>query len=215
AIEAGAQADTVLDGFFEACVANPDEYYLKYNPFVIGSDPSTGLVNYNAVKGLIFGSLYNPTTEWQPLAGALHALLNSNTTLSIESLTAFGEGGVGSADPFSPAAPDAVYGIQCADTSLRSNNVTSLIPIIDATIAASKIAGESFAYLEPISCAPWRFFAKERYSGNFQTQTKNPIMFVGGPFNPVTPLVSARNMSEGFEGSVVLQHNGYGHTSLG
>ena len=39
-------------------------------------------------------------------------------------------------------------------------------------------------------------------------------MFVGGPFDPVTPLISAYNMSTGFEGSVVLQHNGYGVSYL-
>ena len=53
--------------------------------------------------------------------------------------------------------------------------------------------------------------AKERYTAGFDNiRTKNPFLFVGSPFDPLTPLASARNVSAGFEGSVVLQHNGYG-----
>jgi len=38
-------------------------------------------------------------------------------------------------------------------------------------------------------------------------------LLVGNSYDPVTPLVSAMNTSAGFEGSVVLHHNGYGHCS--
>ena len=231
AIEAVEETDTVLDGFFESCLSNPGQcplaqdansaedlsqkYYellntLKYNPFVLGDDPSTGLISYSLVKGLTFAATYQPTMLWSPLAIGLHALLSGNRTVIAEAFASLGLSGVPSADPFSPATPDALYGIQCAETSLRSNNLTSLRPIIDTTLANSRLAGESIVVLEPLACAPWPFFAKERYSGNFQAQTKSPIIFVGSPFDPVTPLVSARNMSTGFDGSVVLQHNGYG-----
>ena len=221
-----------MNGFFEACLANPERcllaqdgssvgdllektyqrlYDLKFKPFVIGSDLTTDLINYNLIKGVTFSSLYQPAFYWQYLGAALHALLVGNTTLLAESLSHLPGGqGVGSAAPFSPSTPDALYGIQCGDTSLRSDNLTSLQPILDATVAAGRITGENFVYLEPLSCALWRFSAKERYSGDFQAQTKSSILFVGGPNDPVTPLVSARNMSAGFEGSEVLQHNGYG-----
>jgi len=41
------------------------------------------------------------------------------------------------------------------------------------------------------------------------------MLFVGNSFDPATPLVSAVNASAGFEGSVVLVQNGYGHCSFG
>ena len=231
AIEAVEETDTVLNGFFESCLSNPDQcalaqdgnsaedllqsYYallntIKYNPFVLGDDPSTGLISYSLVKDLTFQAMYSPTILWPTLASGLHALLSGNITAIAEVFASLGLGGQPSADPFSPATPDALYGIQCGETSLRSNNLTSLLPIIDATVANSRLAGEAIVELEPLACAPWKFFAKERYSGNFQAQTRSPIVFVGSPFDPVTPLVSARNMSDGFDGSAVLQHNGYG-----
>ena len=56
--------------------------------------------------------------------------------------------------------------------------------------------------------------AKERYTGGFSDiKTKNPLLFVGNTYDPLTPFVSAQNASAAFEGSVVLQHDGYGVSS--
>lgn len=60
----------------------------------------------------------------------------------------------------------------------------------------------------------WKMAAKERYTGGFSNiKTKHPLLFVGNTYDPLTPLASARNASAAFDGSVVLQHDGYGHTS--
>ena len=65
-----------------------------------------------------------------------------------------------------------------------------------------------------VPCARWKIRAKERYTGGFNDiKTKNPILFVANTFDPYTPLVSAQNASAAFDGSVVLQHDGHGHTS--
>jgi len=41
-------------------------------------------------------------------------------------------------------------------------------------------------------------------------RTKNPVLLVGQTYDPVTPMASARNISAGFEGSVVLEVMGFG-----
>ena len=230
AVEAGVQADTVLNGFFETCIANPNQCLLaqdgnsaeelsqkiyqlldtvKFRPYVLNNDPVAGLVDYGSIKQPLFNALEDPLIGggWPALGVVLHALLTDN-------MTAFVEYGQSAGFLLGPPASDPTLGIQCGDTFLRSDNLTTLLPLINATVTSSDIAGELFVNLEPISCAPWRFAAKERYSGNFQAQTRNPILFVGGPFDPVTPLISAYNMSTGFDGSVVLQHNGYGVSHL-
>ena len=56
--------------------------------------------------------------------------------------------------------------------------------------------------------------AKERFSGPFEGRTKNPILILGSPYDPVTPLIDAKNVSRSFQGSVLLQHNAVGHTSI-
>ncbi|EMR67890.1 putative peptidase tripeptidyl-peptidase protein [Eutypa lata UCREL1] len=64
-------------------------------------------------------------------------------------------------------------------------------------------------------CAQWQIEPRERYEGSFDgVQTRNPVLFVGNTYDAHTPLVSARNVSAGFAGSVVLEVNGYGHSSL-
>ena len=57
--------------------------------------------------------------------------------------------------------------------------------------------------------------ATERYAGNFAVKTKNPILVVSNSLDPVTPLVSAQNMTETFEGARLLVSDGYGHVSFG
>lgn len=53
--------------------------------------------------------------------------------------------------------------------------------------------------------------AQEQYHGDFQVKTSKPLLFVGNTGDPVTPIIGAWNMSSGFEGSVVLEHCGFGH----
>lgn len=64
------------------------------------------------------------------------------------------------------------------------------------------------------ACAQWPYNAKERYQGDFQVKTKNPVLFIGNTGDAHTPLVSAYNVSSGFEGSSVLEIDGYGHASV-
>lgn len=69
-------------------------------------------------------------------------------------------------------------------------------------------------YALTYSCATWQVDAREQYEGPVtDIETRNPILFVNGPYDPVTPLISAQNTSSSFVGSVVLQHNGTGHCS--
>jgi hypothetical protein len=60
-------------------------------------------------------------------------------------------------------------------------------------------------------CSVWTVDAKDRYMGLFRSiQTKTPILFLNSEYDPVTPLISARNSSDGFVGSRVLSTSGVG-----
>lgn len=60
-------------------------------------------------------------------------------------------------------------------------------------------------------CSVWKVNAKERYMGTFRgIRTRTPILFLNGEYDPVTPLISARNASDGFVGSRVLSTSGVG-----
>ena len=107
------------------------------------------------------------------------------------------------------AAADAISGIRCGEANFRTDKLADVLPTVKALYAMSPMGGDASSQL-PITCSQWSFNARERYSGNFQTRTKNPMLIVNNKFDPVTPLVSAQNVSAGFDGSVVLAQNGYG-----
>jgi TAP-like protein len=73
----------------------------------------------------------------------------------------------------------------------------------------SKIA-EDTAVQPAAQCVQWQMEAKERYEGDSQVQTANPILLLQNTFDRVTLLRSAHNMSAVFEDSVVLEQNRYG-----
>jgi hypothetical protein len=101
-------------------------------------------------------------------------------------------------------------GIRCGDNAIRAERLEQVMPVVNALYNASYILGDIEASVT-ITCAAWRIEARERYKGGFHdVRTRSPLLFIGNTFDPLTPLASARNASMGFEGSRVLQHDGYG-----
>lgn len=170
--------------------------HLKYNPLVLGPM----IVDYSAAKGAIFSLLYSPNS-WSELAAGIHGVMTGNVTVALE-LTAALESGT------DPRLNEYLASIQCSDKAPRAFDRRDILPFIDELFNRSNfsdIQSQVFSW-----CANWKFQAKERYSGNFDVKTRNPILIIGNTYDPVTPLVSARNVSQTFEGSVLLQHDGYG-----
>ncbi|KAL8900415.1 MAG: hypothetical protein Q9207_005717, partial [Kuettlingeria erythrocarpa] len=184
-------------------------YSLKYDPFVTGYDITSDIIDYTVIKNAIQSALLNPST-WSLLAAGLYGLLTENVT---EARTIFSLG--------VPPPPifrnnnngqDAAAGIRFSDVSLERRNTTSFPQLLEGFYATSRLLGDSLSSLA-LSYQDWPFKAKGAYTGDFRVKTKNPMLLIGSPYDPVTPLANAINASAGFEGSVVLEHGGYGHTS--
>lgn len=215
-----AGADDAFKGFISACIANPSTCALarnrtvssltsdlralfeqaKYRPLHLGPT----VLDYSLVKGYIFSLLYRPNS-WPTLAIAINALMTGD-------VVALGEI-FGATEPI-PSQDQAVLGIRCGDTVSRATAADELLPVLDEFWAQSEWFGDmNFGYYT-MACTRWKFQAKERYLGNFNVSTRSPLLFIGSPYDPVTPLVSAVNMSLSFQNAFVVQHNGYGHTTL-
>ncbi|KAL7619812.1 hypothetical protein AAE478_010357 [Parahypoxylon ruwenzoriense] len=215
-----ASADDVFHEFLSGCVARRENCPLARNHTVAelehimedlfarvrNSPPvynGTAVLDYTLFKGQVFSSMYRPGS-WADLAAALDDLLQGNLeTIVAQILT-----------PVVSMEDQAIVGIRCGDKGPRSENLDDLAPVLDRYRRTSKWFWDWAWGLWVLPCAQWKFQAKERYDGDFHVRTRNPLLFVGNSFDPVTPLVSARNMSSGFEGSVVLQHNGHGHLAM-
>lgn len=174
---------------------------LKYEPI-----PFEGFIlDYTITKSVVFNVLYNPGA-WPVLAAALDNLLEGDLERLKDSPLVTTESS--QAGLFT----DALSGIRCSDSSTRTSKLDEFRPHVDRLMATSKLAGDGLAYLDG-QCAQWPYIAKERYEGDFTAKTHHPILLIGNTLDPITPLASAHNMSAGLEGSVVLQHNGYGVSS--
>ncbi|KAI0116151.1 TAP-like protein-domain-containing protein [Hypoxylon sp. NC0597] len=222
-----ASADGSWEEFLRGCVANPDNcalghnttyeqleatmaqlwHTMRNNPPVYSGPllPYPIVFDYSTFISYIFNTLYHPN-RFPDLANSLNDLLHGNLETIAEALLTNG--------PPAQVNAQAILGIRCGDKKLRTDKLSDLEPIFEEYRKTSKWFWDWNWGGYVIPCAQWKFHAKERYEGDFNVKTKYPLLFVGNSFDPVTPLISARNMSSGFEGSALLTHNGHGHTSL-
>lgn len=222
--ETGLDTDAVYNGFISHCIAEPElcplaadyntETYLKTAisdlittinilPLTQATDAGNITLFGVQLKASILGQLYEPRL-WTALAIQLKEVFAGN-------LSSFAPQPL-NLSVWNPAITLSNPPICCSDFGLRASNVSELVPLIEKQSAVS--AFTEALYFISWQCATWRMHAKERYTGDFVGKTRNPIMLIGNTFDPVTPLRSAHNMSEAFEGSVVLQQDSYGHCSI-
>ncbi|KAI0893058.1 TAP-like protein-domain-containing protein [Annulohypoxylon nitens] len=215
-----AATDSVWEEFIRGCVAMPANCPLGRNKTfeVLSAEmqhlfdtfrnnppvyQGQAVIDFTAFTGLIVNKMYSPS-KWPELANALNDMLHGSLDGIVKVLTA----------NHIPKQDEAILGIRCGDKKLRTDDFADLTPDLDAYQKTSKwFWGWGWGYYV-MPCAQWKFYAKERYEGDFNVKTSFPMLVVGNTWDPVTPLVSAKNMSAGFEGSVLLTHNGHGHLSM-
>ncbi|KAK5060015.1 hypothetical protein LTR84_009899 [Exophiala bonariae] len=211
-------SDAAFTGFLQACFEAADDcaFYSVIKPnttqdlldsinFVLAplAENATSSIeaytNYIALKGILFSPLYWPAT-WATLGETLADLWQGNITEPANT----------TARPTYGEAANAVIGIRAGDATFIANSSDEYLARVqyEATVSPGF---SDISYFSLWVSAQWRLPAKERYWGDFSATTKNPILYVNGQFDPVTPLVNAYNGSGGFTGSVVLPHSGYGH----
>ena len=156
---------------------------------------------YEDIKRGIFENLYAPV-KFPSLAAELSLVLSrnfsryENAKATNQSISKWNEGEM------------AFWGIACSDAGFRAGSPEDMYSLVAAQENVSSFADIFMPQIWP--CAQWRMQAAERYTGNFMAKTSFPLLFTNGLYDPVTPLSSAFNASAGFEGSVVLTHNGHG-----
>ncbi|KAF4806895.1 putative hydrolase [Colletotrichum siamense] len=223
--EQWGSSDKAFSAVFQSCVASPstcllahrnqtaqeleDATYALINDLNSRPIPFNGTwIDYNVVKGGVMSALYSPS-YWPILTTGLDALMSGNYTSFTKTwakLTSSYESiGAGS---------DAQLQIRCGDKIPRVDTLDEFLPTMDKLKRSSKIFGDIQVILE-MTCAQWRLNAKEQYAGDFAVKTRHPVMFIGNTADAFAPLVSAKNMSDAFEGSRVLHVDGYGHGYLG
>ena len=104
---------------------------------------------------------------------------------------------------------DATWAIHGSDRLVRAQTFEEIKPVYDRLGKISRFTGDVAASFTS-HCSQWPWHAKEVYKGNFQVKTKNPILVASNLYDAHTPLTSAKNVSDTFEGSGLLVVNGTG-----
>ncbi|KAJ7755225.1 TAP-like protein-domain-containing protein [Mycena metata] len=194
---------------------NVDKLYasLRARPIPVRTDVSFGLVDYSLLRRTIFTALYSPYGRFAPLAQALADLSAGNATALFK---------MSELPAFECACDPSMYRFESvgeAGSAVLCNDGKRIPQDYEGVLAHYKklSATSSWADLwEPVrmSCLAWPDFPKTHFQGPFVANTSFPLLLLGNTADPVTPLWTAKKMSQGFAGSVVLTQDSAGHCSL-
>ncbi|KAJ5641642.1 hypothetical protein N7490_005642 [Penicillium lividum] len=109
----------------------------------------------------------------------------------------------------------AMAAILCTDAEFLADHTTeSFTEMWKGLKADSRTLGDYWAQME-LACAGWQAKTKYKFTGPWDgIITSYPMLFVSNTLDPVTPLYNAQHMSEKFPGSVLLQQDSEGHTTI-
>jgi len=226
------QAGPVLCSFYadspEAISERLDKLLqtLKDRPLIVNADVQKGpdmpqLITWSHLKRFMTRIMYQPLLMF-PIFARILADLEAgdgrsfyDTVLAQDPDTSFCS--IEVLPPTLPRLEEAngeVYpAVACADGLPNNDTLEDLVDILDHYKAISSTAGESFADFR-LACIGREVRPKWRFNGPFGGATSHPILYIANTADNVTPMVSARNNSALFPGSVVLTQNSYGHTTL-
>lgn len=231
------QTDASLENFFSECItAGPERC-----PFANFTGPDTKPQDLTAALSKVFQELiddpiilpdsYPSSPWWQPggltLLGQLKFHIysfvyypSSFTTLMTIISTALARNWSLYMDP--PKLRDepqwnlpvnAFHGIGCSDSQFRARSPEDMYSLVQTQSEQGSFADGFMPQVWP--CAQWQFDAAERYEGGWRDiSTSFPILLANSPYDPITPLSSAYEVSAGFENSRVVVHEGHGVSPL-
>lgn len=225
--EATADIDAAVAQFFHECAGAPDLCVLadknqtgtqllqEYNDFLSElkkeSDTMGNWNSYYSVKSSWVGDLKLPS-GFADVAQKLYNYYRSDEDLRIKRQAPFDAADAAVAEKYQEENGMVLYGVTCADyEGPRVATLDSFRKLRDAYNKRSFYSGDSSLLNIIYQCSTWQTKNKDQFNASLtNVKTRNPILFVNGEFDPVTPLVSAQNSSAGFVGSGVLRHNGGG-----
>ncbi|RVX73450.1 hypothetical protein B0A52_03092 [Exophiala mesophila] len=217
-----AEIDKTFAAFIDECVANADacalvnatnattsaEMFEVMDEFLlpITAEAASSLEVFSAYvefKNTIQMGLYNPS-RWPILAERLAAILLGEVEEEEEN-----EDTDSSAPEPYNLGVDAIMGIRCSDATFQVSSAEEYLPTLAEQLNSTEGFGVIYSALWP--CAAWNMSDVVQYQGDFRVKTRHPILLINGEYDSGTPAIGAFNASAGFEDSVVLIHDGYGH----
>lgn len=197
------------------------------------------LITFSKIRAFISTSLYRPFHTFELLAKvlavaerrdsrALYEIFKPSDMLSLCAIETVPP--TVPPDTLNEGTADVFSAVLCADTPQMNDTLDDFAAYAEAVQKMSYSAGAVNA-VNRMGCVSrhirpkWRvagqslpactlvcfdFAANSAVIGPFNANTSYPILFVNNIADNITPLISARNNSQSFPGSIVLIQNSYG-----
>ena len=225
--EAAAEIDDAVDHYFRECVAAGPEYCALVDKNQTAAQLHQEFDNFlTTLKNLGDGD----ATWYKFLNSFVGALKQPSSFAQLSNGTKLSYGQVPSKNakrqtadfvPTSAAAAEnaqgnVLFAITCAEyLGPRVATVDNFRIARDLYEKRSVYGGDGSLLSIFYACMGWETKAADEFTAPLtNVKTKNPVLFVNSLYDPVTPVVSARNASAGFVGSAVLVSDGAGVSIL-
>ena len=187
---------------------------LYHHPLPIVTDYGPEVLTYTDVKLVIFSALYQPLSAF-PIVSQLLAAVEAGSGKILDQFAMSAQ----SAHVYRCPANSmysfldvAVWAVLCADGDPVSDTMSDFQEYWNLLNSTSPTSGSIWT-INRMKCTHWKIRPSYRYTGQFGGNTSHPILWLSNTADPVTPLRSARIMSERFPGSVVLTQDAAGVSS--
>jgi pimeloyl-ACP methyl ester carboxylesterase len=185
---------------------------LYHNPIPLYSDYGPEVLTFTDLKLVIFSALYQPQLTFPQVTKLLAAVEARGGPILDQFAEQAQETHVYqcSAGLKYSFLDVAIWAILCADgDDVSSETIQEFEEYWNLLNRTSPTSGSIWT-INRLKCAHWKIRPTYRYTGQFGGNTSHPILWMSNTADPVTPLRSARIMSERFPGSVVLTQDAAG-----
>jgi pimeloyl-ACP methyl ester carboxylesterase len=175
---------------------------LRRGPVPAPSAPTPGGLTYGQTVSTIGFSMDHPA-DWPGLATALDEAADGDGS----ALATMAEAGL---SDVRTTQGEGTESILCADSP--ASQPPRAWPSVAARLTrVSQFVGPAYTWSFWAPCASWTTRSVGRYTGPWNTKTKNPILVQDNEVDPSTPFANARREARRLGNAVLLPEHGYGH----
>ncbi|WWD16924.1 hypothetical protein CI109_101356 [Kwoniella shandongensis] len=185
----------------------------KQRPISGVSSQGAGIVSYENLVEWLYHLLYQPP-NWKSGVQALAELENGNATLVLEefhkTLWTFDP----SKKRSSPQSSELEMMVLCGDSADAEQKSLAWWKDLHVNMTAKSWISGSSRLSATLPCRHFKWQPAEIYRGGFNNTLRNPLLLIGGPYDPATPLRNGRRLAKEMGNNArMLVHHGYGHSS--
>ncbi|KAJ7019501.1 TAP-like protein-domain-containing protein [Mycena alexandri] len=229
--------DKVLQTFFDSCVAaGPDlcAFYestasaiadrltaltnsIRKQPVPVVTPTAYGIIDYSALRSVLFTSFYVPYILWGPVAQGLAALEGGDGSILFsitQTAPPFQCDCSNDTVPFHLNNAEAVFAVQCGDGVQVTDTLDELRDFYDNAAKTSQFV-EFLVGGGRVTCAGWKVYREGRFLGPVAAaNTSFPLLLLTTSADPVAPEAAALQTLAGFPGSAIFTQDSPGHASI-